>query len=160
MKQIYYHHTLFMLFFFLFVSCFFTSYGQPKAYHFINEWKLQAGIDTVFNTVKNSKAWPAWWSSIQKVKELQAGDDDSIGNIRQYTIKSPIGYKLKFNLKLTDYIENSLVKGEATGDLIGSGAWFFYKNKDTTTVKIIWDVTPAVGWMNSFRFIIAPILKW
>lgn len=131
-----------------------------KAYHFVSNWELKAPVEDVFTAVKNSKQWPQWWKSIKKVEEKNPGGDDSLGNIRSYTIKSAVGYKLRFDLLLTDVIVDSMLAGDATGDLIGRGSWYFTEKNKSCYITCFWDVKTTKGWMNTFRFVLSPILKW
>ena len=147
----------FLVFLFLFFS--WTASAQ-KSYHFESNWELKAPVNEVFNVIKNSKQWPDWWKSITKVEEKESGGNDSLGNVRNYTIKSPIGYKLRFDLLLTDIILDSLIGGDASGDLIGRGSWLFTEKNNICYITCLWDVKTTKGWMNTFRFILAPILKW
>lgn len=145
------------LFFMSIIS--FSSYAQ-KPYHFTSTWQLKAPRKAVWDVINNSTQWSEWWKSIEKAEELYSGDSNSIGNVRSYTIKSPVGYKLHFGLELTKREPDSVLEGNATGDLIGKGAWYFKEKGSITTVIIRWDVATTIGWMNTFRFILSPILKW
>ena len=148
------------LLFFLFISLSSFIFAQ-KPYHFVSYWKLKAPRKEVWDVINNSTQWNDWWKSIKNVEEKYVGDSPSgIGNIRSYTIKSPVGYKLHFDLVLTRREIDSVLEGDASGDLLGKGAWYFQEADSITTVLIKWDVATTIGWMNTFRFILSPVLRW
>lgn len=133
---------------------------DPKEYHFVSNWQLKTPLDSAWNVIVNSLEWHQWWRSMENVTTIKEGGKDSIGNIRRYTIKSPVGYKLRFDLLLTRYELHSQLEGTATGDLVGKGSWHFQQVKDITYITCRWDVKTTKGWMNTFRWALAPILKW
>lgn len=136
------------------------SSAKLKAYHFVSTWKLEAPLDTTFKVMVNSFEWHKWWKSIEQVTHKYSGTKDSIGNIRSYTIKSPLGYKLNFDLKLTKLVYGKLLEGNASGDLVGTGVWYFKEDHNITYITCVWDVKTTIKWMNTFRFILAPVLRW
>ncbi|HTN47420.1 MAG TPA: SRPBCC family protein [Flavipsychrobacter sp.] len=131
-----------------------------KEYHFVSNWQLKTPLDSAWNVIVNSLEWHEWWRSMEDVTTVKEGGRDSIGNIRRYTIKSPVGYRLRFDLLLTRYQLHSALEGMATGDLVGKGSWHFKQIKDITYITCRWDVKTTKGWMNTFRWVLAPILKW
>ena len=133
---------------------------KPKPYNFVTTWQLKATQNDLWVVINDSKQWPEWWKNIKRVEEKNVGGANGIGNIRAYTIKSPIGYKLRFDLELTRRDIDSLLVGEASGDLLGTGTWEFKETDSTTIITCRWDVYTTRGWMNTFRFVLAPILKW
>jgi len=157
---IFYSFIFFTAFFFCVNDTFAGGNGKAKEYHFISHWKLQTSIDTVFPVIANSLAWHEWWKNMKEVKTVFPGDKDSIGNIRTYTLKSPVGYRLHFELKLTQFEHNKLLSAIASGDLVGTGEWHFIEEKDTALITCIWNVQTTKNWMNTFHFILAPLLRW
>jgi len=96
----------------------------------------------------------------KKVEEKDIGGINGIGNVRGYTIKSPIGYKLRFDLKLTKREVDSVLEGKASGDLTGMGSWYFTETNGITYITCRWDVATTKSWMNTFRFALSPLLRW
>src|ERR1039457_5516743 len=94
-------------------------------YSFTTKWKTTAPIHDAWEAIRLSLEWPKWWKSFVSVTESEPGDELGIGSIRRYTLQSPTHYKLTFDLLLTERIENKLLKGEASGELAGTGIWHF-----------------------------------
>ena len=108
----------------------------------------------------NRKHWPLWWKDVKEVKEIIKGDEEGIGSMRTYTLISPLGYKLSFNLLLTERTEYQLLKGEASGDLKGTGAWHFTSSADICFVECHWKVATTIPWMNFMGFFLRPVFQY
>src|SRR5690606_17528487 len=117
-----------------------------KQYHFISHWQVSAPLQQVWDAIYLSEQWPEWWKGVVSVKEIKAGDSLGIGSIRTYRMRSPMLYTLSFNLQLTDREELKLLKGNATGELKGTGAWHFEHKNGITDVKCIWNVHTTLWW--------------
>lgn len=131
-----------------------------KQYSFYTRWQLCASIKDVWTAIHDSKKWPTWWKSIKKVDEIIEGGENDIGNLRAYTIVSPISYELNFNLELTQIKKYELLQGEATGDLVGTGAWHFHEENGITNVTCEWHVATTIKWMNTFSFLLSPLFSY
>lgn len=92
---------------------------------------------------------------MKEVVEIEKGDEQGIGSIRRYTLVSPTGYRLRFQLLVTERIDLELLRGIVSGDLEGVGSWHFRESEDITFVECRWEVATTVRWMN----LLAPILK-
>ena len=133
---------------------------MKRSYSFISRWQLGAPVEDVWEAIRESEKWPEWWKGVDGVEEIEAGDDQGIGSIRRYTLSSPTKYKLNFSLLLTDRLEYALLKGEASGDLEGTGAWHFAENGGVTYVECHWHVSTTVRWMNFLSPLLAPMFKY
>ncbi|MBS1774305.1 MAG: SRPBCC family protein [Bacteroidetes bacterium] len=130
-----------------------------KQYSFKTVWRLKAPVKEVWDTIYESERWPEWWSNVLEVHETVKGDDNGIGSIREYTLRSPMHYTLFFRLTLTDRVDYQLLKGNASGELDGTGSWHFREADGVTTVECLWNVSTTVWWMNSFAFILKPLFR-
>lgn len=131
-----------------------------RQYSFTTNWQFKAPLEKVWQIIYESEQWADWWKDVESVVELEKGDENGIGSIRKYTLKSPTGYKLSFNLLLTERKDFELLKGNAIGDLVGTGAWYFQEKGDLTIVRCEWRVATTKKWMNTFAFILAPIFSF
>ena len=43
-------------------------------YSFVTVWKLKAPLAEVWHSIRDSKAWPAWWEGVLEVTEVVPGD--------------------------------------------------------------------------------------
>lgn len=90
---------------------------------------------------------------------MEKGDEKGIGSIRCYTLSSPTGYKLSFQLLMTDRSDLELLKGTVSGDLEGVGSWHFRAAGEVTFVECRWEVATTVRWMNLLAPVLAPFFR-
>jgi len=129
-------------------------------YSFVTEWRLEAPLEAVWKTIRDSKAWPAWWKGVVSVHELQPGDENSVGNISDLTWKSFLPYTLCFRSTVVQVIPMEYMEGIAHGDLDGRGRWYFSHGNGITTVRYQWDVKTTKAWMNALAPFLKGFLKW
>ncbi len=133
---------------------------MPQQYSFLSHWKIKAPIDTIWQLIYDSEKWPEWWDGVISVVETNKGDTRGIGSLRSYKMRSPMSYTLSFNMELTERIDLQLLKGNASGDLVGTGAWTFKQTGEETDVQCHWQVSTTKWWMNMFAFILRPVFHY
>lgn len=129
-------------------------------YAFITRWQLRAPLAAVWDSIQQSMQWPEWWKGVVKVQEIEKGNEDGIGGVREYTWKSVLPYKLAFNMRLTESEHHKRLKGEAFGELEGVGEWFFREQEGITYVEYHWTVITNKAWMNTFSFLLKPAFDY
>ncbi|MCD6064684.1 MAG: polyketide cyclase [Flavipsychrobacter sp.] len=129
-------------------------------YLFTTTWKIQAPLKQVWDAVYYSEEWPTWWKDFVSVTEIEKGDENSIGSIRVYKLKSPFIYTLSFNLLLIKREDHAYLEGNATGELEGVGAWRFTEHAGITEVTCTWHVATNIKWMNALAFLLKPVFRY
>ena len=92
-------------------------------YRFLTTWCLEASIEPVWEAIYDSERWPEWWRGVERVVELESGDEDGLGQVGRYTWRSRLPYELTFDVRTTRVERPHLLEGEATGELAGTGRW-------------------------------------
>jgi hypothetical protein len=133
---------------------------MAQQYSFTTKWKLKAPLEAVWYAIYYSEEWPQWWKDFTSVTEIEKGDEQSIGSIRVYKLRSPFMYTLTFHLLLTKRKDLHFLEGRATGELEGTGAWHFKEQDGITEVTCTWNVATNIKWMNAFAFMLKPLFKY
>ena len=133
---------------------------MASQYAFITRWQIKAPLPEVWDTIHDSTHWPLWWKGVVEVKELQKGDIDGVGGIREYTWRSIMPYQLAFKMRLTELEKYKRMKGEAFGELEGMGEWFFEEKNGISFVQYNWNVFTNKAWMNNLAFILKPVFAF
>jgi hypothetical protein len=131
-----------------------------KQYFFLTKWVIKSPVQPVWDAIYSSEFWPSWWKGVISVEEIKKGDDNGLGSIRVYMLRSPLYYSLKFELLLTDRQDLRFLKGNASGDLVGTGAWYFNESEGVTTVECHWHVETTIKWMNAFAPLLSPLFSY
>lgn len=69
-------------------------------------------------------------------------------------------YTLGFSLLLTEKIEYRLLRGNASGELSGTGDWHFIETDGITHIQCNWNVSTNIGWMNRMAFLLRPVFAF
>ncbi|MFL5884304.1 MAG: SRPBCC family protein [Thermoleophilaceae bacterium] len=128
-------------------------------YTFLTTWAVDAPLDAVWDAIHDSGRWPEWWKGVEKVVELEPGDDDGVGGVSRYTWKSRLPYRLEFDMRTTRVERPHLIEGVAQGELAGSGRWRFFDGR-ATAVTYEWTVSTTERWMNLVAPIARPLFAW
>lgn len=133
---------------------------NTKPYEFVTVWRVAAPIESVFNEIYHSEEWPAWWKGVERVLEIQKGDDNGVGSVRRYTWKSKLPYRLTFDMKTVRVESPNLLEGIASGELDGHGLWRFATDGNETVARYDWQVHTTKAWMKLLAPIARPAFNW
>ena len=131
-----------------------------KTYEFVTIWRVQAPIEVVWDEIYHSERWPTWWKGVERVVELQKGDDLGVGSVREYTWKSKLPYRLSFAMKAVRVEPPFLLEGIASGELEGKGLWQLTGDGRETVARYDWQVLTTKRWMNLLAPIARPMFQW
>ena len=130
-------------------------------YRFLTTWCLDAPIERVWDALYDSECWPEWWRGVERVRVLEPGDADRVGELTRYTWKSRLPYELEFDMRTTRVEKPWLVEGSAQGELAGEGRWRLFSGANgTTAVTYEWVVETTAPWMNLLAPLARPLFAW
>jgi uncharacterized protein YndB with AHSA1/START domain len=128
-------------------------------YEFLTTWVLDAGIDSVWEAIHDVESYPTWWRGVERVVELEPGDEDGVGSLARYTWRSRLPYTLEFDIRVTEVRRPQIMRGWASGELEGEGVWRLYEG-DGTAVVYAWSVGTTRPWMNALAPLLRPAFAW
>lgn len=128
-------------------------------YRFLTTWVLEAPIDDVWDLLYESERWPEWWRGVERVRILEPGDANRVGELARYTWRSRLPYELEFDVLTTRVERPHLVEGTATGALAGLGRWRLFEGRGTA-VTYEWNVETTERWMNALGPVARPAFRW
>ncbi len=129
-------------------------------YEFVTSWRIHAGLPEVWEVIYHSELWPEWWQGLERVVETEQGTGDGVGNLRRYTWKGALPYRLTFDIRTTCIEHHVRIEGKASGDLNGTGTWRFAREGDFTRVRHDWRVWTGKWWMNVLAPVARPVFRW
>ncbi len=129
-------------------------------YHLTTQWQFEAPLPTVWRLIKDSDHWPEWWSYVQSVELLKAGDENELGAIRRMRWKTALPYSLAFETEVVAMETHRRIEGRALGQLEGKGIWTFEEAGPVTHVRYDWIVKTNKAWMNWLTPIARPFFEW
>ena len=129
-------------------------------YAFVTQWWLDAPIERVWAAIRDSERWPEWWRSVVSVEKLREGDADGVGDMRRYTWRGRLPYKLTFDMTTTRVEAPNRIEGTASGELEGRGIWRLAHDEGGTSVRYDWNVRATKRWMRLLAPVARPIFSW
>ena len=122
---------------------------------------LPAPRERVWDALADSRRWPEWWRGVVAVDVLRPGaGEDRIGEVARYTWRSRLPYALAFDMEVIEVRRPAYMRGEATGELAGTGVWRLFEEDGVTAVLYDWDVRTTRPWMNALAPLLRPVFAW
>ncbi len=141
-------------------------------YDFMTRWQLAAPMEEVYRAIGQPLHWPHWWQGLSRVEELglcnkrgkvqgnEQGNEQGTGRVYRYHWRSPLGYPLCFDIRVTRLYAPWLIVGQASGDVEGWGCWQLTETAGVTRVKYRWRVRTTRRWMNLTAPLVRPLFVW
>ncbi|NCJ05420.1 polyketide cyclase [Synechococcales cyanobacterium C] len=129
-------------------------------YQFVTHWQIAAPIQTVWDAIQDTEAWPRWWPAIASVEPLEAGDPNGLGAVQRLIWKTPLSYTLTFETRIVQIQAPERMEAIACGDVEGKGVWQLSPLPEGTAVTYTWTVRTTRFWMNGLAAIARPLLEW
>ena len=129
-------------------------------YPLLTIWQIEAPIEEVWEAISHADRWPSWWKGVEKVEQLEPGDEHGIGRVIRSTWKSKLPYRLVFESRTVTVQKPHTIEVEAIGELEGSGCWQLSQVGSITEVRYYWDVRTTKWWMNLLATVARPLFRW
>ncbi len=95
-----------------------------------------------------------WWPAVE-ISDAPA--ETSVGGTFALSVRSPLGYRLRTHLTLTEVAPVRSLAASSVGDLRGHGRIELERAAGGTIVTTRWDVVTARAWMNATAFLLRPL---
>lgn len=129
-------------------------------YRFESEWELEAPIDRVFELLTHPEDFQRWWPSVTQSQRLEEGDEDGVGAVAAYTLRSPVFYSMDFQAKALEVERPRRIHTLVRGDLIGTGTYELEQREGRTMIRFLWYVSTTRRWMNLVAPVARPLFVW
>ncbi len=135
-------------------------YVSMPTFNLITTWKIPASIEACWFSILEVEAWPNWWKYVDKVIEIDPGEENGINNRHKYFWSTCLPYHLNFELCVTQLIPYQLISFNAKGDLTGSGCCKLTQHNHYTQIQFEWNIQTTKLWMTLIAYIAYPVFKW
>lgn len=131
-----------------------------QEYHFKTVWVFDAPLEKVWDIIIRVENWKNWWKTVKKSDPIFINQENGIGSKVELRFETDFGYGLDFVIEITDIKKYEYMKGKATGELEGTGEWYFSFKDGKTYTTYLWNVHSNKKWMNDFAFLLGPVFKF
>ncbi|GAB3051105.1 SRPBCC family protein [Sediminivirga luteola] len=120
-------------------------FQQDRPFRFTSVWTVPAPPERVWEILSDADSWPSWWPGVSTARTVRtAGDqDDPTGTRVVLTVRSPLGYRLRFRIELTGAERPRRASMSVSGDLHGTGRWEARPDparQGRTRIVLLWHV--------------------
>jgi uncharacterized protein YndB with AHSA1/START domain len=131
-----------------------SARGGAMRYAFLTTWLLECPRERIWEALRDAERWPEWWRGVERVTVLSPD--------RRYLIawRSRIPYELEFEFDVQELDAPRSMKGEAVGELSGTGHWRLFEQDGVTAVLYDWNVRTTKAWMNMLAPVARPIFEY
>ena len=129
-------------------------------YEMVTIWKIKAPIESVWEAIRSLEDWPAWWSFVAKVVEIDPGAENGLGAVHRLDWKTRLPYSLSFESVVVQIKKPIRIEAKVDGELVGYATWRLSQTGDITMVRHDWRVSTRKAWMNWLAPIAKPAFKW
>jgi uncharacterized protein YndB with AHSA1/START domain len=128
-------------------------------YRFLTSWLIESSREAVWEVLQDPLRWPEWWRGVERVAELDGGDERRVGSRYRIAWRSRIPYQLEFDFTVRGLEAGRRMEGHAAGDLQGTGCWRLFEDGGVTAVVYEWDVASTKRWMNVLGPLARPVFE-
>ena len=129
-------------------------------YHFVDKWRVEAGLTEVADIIEDALSLPRWWPSVYfAVQEIEPGGEGGVGKLISLRAGGWLPYTLRINFRT---IASNYPHGftlEADGDLEGAGIWIFEEDGAFVNITYDWTVRANKSIVRSLSFLLKPIFR-
>lgn len=129
-------------------------------YHFVDRWRVAAGVREVADILEDALALPRWWGSVYfDVQQIEPGREQGIGKLIRLHAGGWLPYTLRIDFRT---IESRYPHGftmDATGDLEGRGIWTFEQDGPFVNVTYDWTIRANKPIIDRLSFLLKPIFR-
>ena len=129
-------------------------------YRFLTSWLIESSRDDVWEVLRDPLRWPEWWRGVERVRQVDGGDEGQVGSRYRVAWRSRVPYALEFDFTVRRLERGRWMEGEAAGDLEGTGCWRLFEDGGVTAVLYDWDVTSTKRWMNLLGPVARPVFEY
>ena len=97
---------------------------------------------------------------VVRVQKSAHGERGGIGNVRRYTWRTRLPYRLSFDTKTTHIERLALLEGAVEGELQGRGRWRLYRQDDVIAIRYDWEVNVRQPWWLCLVPLLRGAMRW
>jgi hypothetical protein len=133
---------------------------RPRNYAFGSVWIIGAPIERCWEFLSSpSQRWLDWWPRLHAIEVHRT--QNLVGSRAYCTWQSPLVYRLRTSLTVTDVEERAWIRMTAGGDVNGRAVVSFSElPRGRTRIDVTWWVRTTRAWMNVLAPVLRPVFWW
>lgn len=131
-------------------------------FHFISDYRVAGDPARVWDVLSDVEGWAGWWRGLESV-DRTAGTSGAadVGDVYRQRVRTPLGYRLSYDLTITRVERMRSVDTSVSGDLVGRGrALVLASDGAVASIRFAWLVEVSKPWMRGLAPIARPAFTW
>ncbi len=137
-----------------------TKAHRMARFDLVTIWRIGASLGNVWDALTRPAQWPQWWRGVEAAIELDPGGPDGLRDLRRFVWRGVLPYRLTTDIRTVRVEPLRLIQGEATGDVAGTGTWWFSMEGDLAVVRHEWRVRVTAPWLAVISRLARPLVCW
>ena len=127
---------------------------KPRnAYHFRDQWFVEAPVEAVWPIIRDVSTYSRWWRDFAETR--RRNDIDGVGAVVWIHAKSALPYHMYFEVEAISEKPPHLAAVQVRGDLNGEMVWKLSSEAGGT--RLVFEETVTTG--KTLLTVLAPLLK-
>jgi uncharacterized protein YndB with AHSA1/START domain len=131
---------------------------MAAAYLFVDEWDVDAPMDSVFEALADARTYPDWWRPVYL--EAEADGPPEVGRVSRQLFKGRLPYRLRTTSEIVALDRPRRIEGKVEGDLSGLGIWTLTPRNGGTHVRFEWQVNADRALLRYLTPVLRPLFRW
>jgi uncharacterized protein YndB with AHSA1/START domain len=127
-------------------------------YRFLDEWRLPADIERVYDLVGHPLAYPSWWSAVFLTA---TGDDGDPAPGKKVSVEARgfLPYRLHFSLTTLEADRPNRIHSRLDGDFEGTGTWLLARDGEGTLAQLDWRPSVNKAGVKQLSPVLRPLFR-
>ena len=131
---------------------------MPADYRFLDEWRLAADVERVYDLVGTPLEYPRWWSEVFLEAEGDGGEP-APGKCIAVVARGFLPYRLRFSLTTLEVDRPYRIHSRLDGDFEGSGTWLLAEDEGQTRVTLDWRPSVRKAGVRQLTPVLRPLFR-
>ena len=128
-------------------------------YSFVDEWRVPAPVDAVYDLLSCPREYPSWWGDAFLEGEGDSGPA-APGKRARLVTRGLLPYRLRWELVCVEAQAPRLLVSRIQGDFVGEGIWTLTPVAGGTRAVLEWRVEVRKGLIRHLTPLLRPLFAW
>jgi uncharacterized protein YndB with AHSA1/START domain len=127
-------------------------------YRFLDEWRLPADVERVYDLVGRPLEYPRWWGQVFLSAEGDSGEP-APGKAITVLARGFLPYRLRFTLTTLEVDRPYRIHSRLDGDFEGTGTWLLATDEEGTRAQLDWRPSVNKAGVKQLSPILRPLFR-
>jgi len=127
-------------------------------YRFLDEWRLPADVERVYDLVGRPFEYPRWWGQVFIAADGDSGEP-APGKKIAVEARGFLPYRLHFTLTTLEVDRPYRIHSRLDGDFEGTGTWLLSVDEEGTRAQLDWRPSVQKAGVKQLSPVLRPLFR-